>query len=81
MSILILSLDFSCKMKCDDCGSTISGSFFETDGKTICKKDYEDVSILWATSEKGDYSLIFQKLIKIVSTLFSEIPKEMFSMW
>ena len=37
-------------MKCDDCGSTISGSFYETDGKTICKKDYEDVSNLHSKS-------------------------------
>merc|ERR1711894_639675 len=33
----------SCKMKCDECGSDISGSYFETDGKTICKKDYEEI--------------------------------------
>merc|ERR1711997_294977 len=32
----------SSKMKCDECGSDISGSYFETGGKTVCKKDYEE---------------------------------------
>ena len=34
-------------MKCDECGNAISGSYFETDGKTVCKKDYEEVSNLF----------------------------------
>lgn len=29
-------------MKCDECGSSIQGSYFEKDGKTICKKDYDE---------------------------------------
>ena len=56
-------------MKCDDCGSTISGSFYETDGKTICKKDYEDVSDLHSKSYQYFYwqltlQLYFQKYQK-----------------
>ena len=31
------------KMKCDDCGNDISGTYFETDGKTICKECYDKV--------------------------------------
>ena len=31
-------------MKCDECESIISGSYYETDGKTVCKKDYEEVN-------------------------------------
>ena len=41
-------------MKCDECGNAISGSYFETDGKTVCKKDYEEVSNLF-------FSVIFIK--------------------
>ena len=31
------------KMKCDDGGCDISGTYFETDGKTICKECYDKV--------------------------------------
>ena len=37
---------FCNNMKCDDCGLDISGTYFETGGKTICKKDYEEVYVL-----------------------------------
>ena len=30
-------------MKCDDGGCDISGTYFETDGKTICKECYDKV--------------------------------------
>ena len=30
-------------MKCDECGNDISGTYFETDEKIICKKDYDEV--------------------------------------
>ena len=42
------------KMKCDDCGNDISGTYFETDGKTICKEDYDKVKII-SIFKKNNY--------------------------
>ena len=34
-------------MKCDECGKDISGTYFETEGKIICKEDYDEVPLIW----------------------------------
>ena len=39
-----LSLRDGSKMKCDDCGSDIEGTYFQQEGRNICEKDYEKAS-------------------------------------
>jgi hypothetical protein len=31
-------------MQCEDCKLDIEGTYFEVGGKTVCKKDYEEVN-------------------------------------
>lgn len=31
-------------MKCDDCKKDIEGTYYEVDGKTVCGKDYDEVT-------------------------------------